>query len=725
MSSISIISNDLKKYTISSKSARFDNGWILESKFGTISVKFPFIKTIKLIAQKISGNGKIRIKQDENYYNVVVASKNSQTFFLPFVGEGQIDFFRTLDSIGEVNIIGFEIETEVQVEEKDSILAQNWKAVISKCGKSSLIRLVAGRLFAGDGGFIEGANIISNLETHPTNMYCKDDGKIKFLGDCEIIKIELSGSVPNIPLNTKLYIHRDEPTPVALPAAPIKQKNNWAPMIGIPASTPKYQPQPLLQNANAVLYDSLAMRGFDRAKIGNDKNIKIIPSNGKEYLLIKKGGVYAIPVSSLNPHTEYVIILHMKKLNGNGRIHLGFGLTNSNVVPTNTVPVLSDSQFIDHFITVNTSSPGDPGEIYKLFFTMKDDGNGEVLVERVRIINGINIDNVKIGLNTPYFSTLPNDRSISAISVNYSLAVDEQNNPVLSNAKRYARYVTAIKPSTVYTQLRGDIVTTTASGLNWLNKISSFFPNVQTQKAKDNITTDTALIGKIGALLPAQKIWLDVFNSDDISSNDLSILRAAKMIFSPSLPNVQYLDDKCPQSLCTLMYRPLPFTDPQFVPLLAGQEFVLAFNRDYRTTKRLIDCWTPELPKIVLVGARGNYPNFVIPVNEYFSYDKLLFAICAAKCVIDLPIHSDYISSFLHFAQAAGTPIASTNWYAMDKNYSTFLINDSMADGLKMPSTNTLHDGIVKTIKLGHGPNTLNNYNQNLFNGLSTLLNGK
>lgn len=695
---IDLRQDQLKPYAKSSRACRYDSGYILEGRFGKISFdlnSFGTNTSITVFIKKLTGNGKLIINQ-ESY---TVSSRMGQEIVIK--SSGLLEISRPNDSIGEINIYAIKLEME------DGL--NTWKLLLNKC-KYGAIRLAGDKLFANVGAFIQNVAVI---ETVPPNMFSKVGDQINFLGDCEIVRLELEQTETQIPINnTKLYTHMSQPIPV-LPASPIQTQP-----LSVKSATSLLPRTNQLALKNSILYDS-AINGFDKSRLNNN-TVKVIRSNGQELLVIKKNGTYQVVVSALKPFTEYVVIVTLKKLNGNGKIKAGFLSGANQAIPRNTEDIIADSQFVDKYLTLNTGEPDGLGDIYRLALMMGADGMGEVLISKIRIINGISIENVRMSFQNNYYSRLDADRPISNTNVKYSVAIDNVDDSVTTTSKRYARYISVLKPNNIYPDVSNSFISTTSSGLNWLNKIAPFFPNIRLCRLKDKIESDTILIGQIGNLLPCSKIWIDAFNENEVTNQNLDILRECKVIFSPSLPNVQFLDKHCSKTLVIQMHKPLPVLDPQLDVYLAQQDFILTFNRHPATLRYLIDSWTEDMPKLAVVGARGSFPDFVIPISEYLSYDRLFYAIIKAKAVIDLPINTDYISSFLHLAHAAGTPILTTNWFAMDRSNCTFLIGDKV-NNIVLPSKELMQEKIAT---LGvRAENTLATYNQNLLNGLTTMAN--
>jgi len=137
----------------------------------------------------------------------------------------------------------------------------------------------------------------------------------------------------------------------------------------------------------------------------------------------------------------------------------------------------------------------------------------------------------------------------------------------------------------------------------------------------------------------------------------------------------------------------------------------------------LLNTWDDSLPKLVIVGARGKYPNFVIPVNEYYPYQKLLFLMNKARFIIDLPGNCDYNSSFLHLASEIGKTVVSTNWCILDKENGIFVVRNQTTNDVLVPSSEVLRMAITKALSLDQRHKDMSKYNDEFASDMRRLLN--
>lgn len=371
---------ELKNFICSNKASKFVlDGCILEPKLGRVVFdlyEFKWLEACQLHVRRISGNGKIIINGDTN---ISVLSKISQCFDLT-VKSNKIEITRPADSTGEICIFGITVGLNSMQEE--TVLGTNWKVLIAKCGKYNCLRMVDNRLFASEGAYIDNANIIKSIETYPLNMTIRSGDRLKFLGSCEIVDLVIDSNATLIK-DSIVYTHRMESFPQ------IHSPQITDPIKQLSASAPGYfnQSQSLKKDMSHVniIFDSNSSGTFK--SYNNGRLIKFINSNGKNYLLLKKGGSFSIPISTIVSDKNYIAILNLKKLNGNGKVSIGFAFGSSQ--PTSYKTIIAESFEKDNYTEVSTGSFNYPGEHFKLTVSLLDDSLGEVLISRIILVENL------------------------------------------------------------------------------------------------------------------------------------------------------------------------------------------------------------------------------------------------------------------------------------------------------------------------------------------------
>lgn len=368
---------NIKEITKSYKSCKFmDNGsCVLEARFGRLTLSIPdAMASIKV--KKISGNGKISF--NGNVYTI--QSKNGEEIDISLYSDF-LEIQRPPEALGEVAVLGLIIyfdNEKVEVKKK-------WKNIIAKCGNYQSIRLVKDRLYASNGAFFQNASNIESIETVPAGMSYSENGMIKFSGSCEIIDIITKGDGATQEFFHE-FNHMEKPGPNIFPLSPgvsdpfesrLIVRGNTLPSLFSPNVTQPLSLQP--EGFMNVLYNSDSVREFNSAKHTPDKTglTKYLKSNGKDYLVIKRGGSFTIPISNIRPSSEYLVEIIAQKLNGNGKLHVGTFSDNTfigdvclveNVVQNKSIKVLT-----------NASS------FQKLQLKIMEDGVGEILISKITV----------------------------------------------------------------------------------------------------------------------------------------------------------------------------------------------------------------------------------------------------------------------------------------------------------------------------------------------------
>lgn len=700
MKVLELLADDLKNFISDYKNSKYQDGWVIEPKLGNLS----FLTkpgNITLHCKRESGNGKILVSAGDYSENFTVASKISQIVRFEIKEETKVTISRPDDSLGEVVIFGIEIEAE---EIKDIALIKNWGILVSKCGKYQGIQQVGERLFVQEKGFLENGDAVREIETTPPGIALRNNGRIVFAMNGEVTNLVLDPTYSPPHPENPLYRHRMGPTPYFENSKVYTNKNV--------TYTPPAPLQSKIDREIVMVYDSQNSHGLRSFRATNTKLVKHIISNGLDYLLSKRGGNCYLPVSGLIPNTDYVVVITAKKYSGNGRMY--FGLSNSSN-PVLMTSVLIDDTFNDKYLILNSGPEPAPGEAWKLNISMPDDCTGETLLSRARIVNGISIEHVRSKIEKKNHSPYQIAKDLATININYGSKILEPiNDRVTLSAKKFARQVCSFNVQNKNFEIKGNILSTTFSGLSWINKISSFYPNLSIFKVKDNLSpSDVVSIGATGNIVPSKSIWLEPFKT--LTEDDLAALNQCDNIFTPSLSNHQYLQTYLPKKNITQAFKPLPYISEERVDFFANQDYILVFNRNYNATKRILAAWKEGMPKIALVGARGGYPSFVLPINEYVSYEKLLFILLNSKCIIDIPDNNDYDSGMLHLAHAAGVPIISSNWFAFRNTNCEFLLLKDWEDDTPVPIVNSIRQAFDKVMMDEHPRKSLENYNDHLF----------
>jgi hypothetical protein len=669
---------ELSKYLISSRACKLTEGCTLEPKLGRAVWNLSSFGTVKaccLIAKRVSGNGLVALKvNDQEPINIFVSSKISQQLETDSEVITTLEVTRPPNSLGEVQILGLSLQ-----QEEGSNLSNNWKSLIAKCGKYTCLRQVGEKLFASEGATIENGSIVVKLETNPPGFFSRVNDSIKFLGPCEITQLEVGDTAATSVLTSRqLYAHYDAPTPI-LPSE---------------SSASKTDPVLHLVETSVAVFDSQVFRSFDRNKVQHliNKQVKLINSNAKDYLVLKRGGIFVVPMSEIQPNSEYQVEITIQKLNGNGRIHVGF-LSEQKVYPTNTEICIAETSPQQTIVNLRSDS----GSSFKLHLSMQEDGNGEVLVSRLIVSKKIQ---QYVPYSAPILSTYNGNQDVTTLEfvkdVAFSIRSDTKHAATLDIQPNSYSYS--------YPAVKGTIEATNFNGKLWLSRVLSLFPNIKANKLssvnwKENQSSDV-LLTSLDTLKSASRLWLEEYTGK-ITPEQRQILLQAKQILTPSLPNSLELKTLCGDdkvSLCPLTY-PFERVSSQ------SDSYVLYFEQFPAHTHSLLRVWKPHYPKLLVVGSGCKLPSHVTPISEYQSYRTLLDLICRAQIVIELSNNIHYQSGLLDLCQQLPVKAITNNHYYLLRN-NLIVIRSVSAEGYRVPDESSLVRALEELFQTGVSPVT-------------------
>lgn len=691
---------EFKKYISSSKSVNLmPNGCKMLPRAGKVTFNFSDFNNVtscKLRFTKQSGNGKVVITVGNKPKSIIVPNNLVQNINLS--DDKKVEISRPPDSVGEVLITSIAFDSDGVREPQVSI---NWKQLIGNCGKYACLRLIKGRLFASAGGFIERGDKVQRIITDPPMSYKYDGKKLVFKNSCEIRHLELSDNSAK-PQTKQPFVERQAPQKIE-----VAQSEAPPPRVAVPTGKPRPAPTHIVDGSLAgiesdVVFDSNTTKFYKMVTV-RSKIIKAIKSLGKDYLLLKPGAHFSFPIINLEPTKHYICILYGRSINGNGKMRVG--LSSEEHYYGDIREVHFGNGMNSRYVSVN-SDRGTKGDSQRLHLMLPAEVcTGEVMINRIVIINNIDIHNSG---RKRYDSGPATIRPKINSDGTFDLAITNRSaDQHYMSMKKYARFYPQEKDKQADQFFQGSVAVSSSSGMNWFNKMKTMFPGIWLERGKDKKGIS---ISQSGFIKKKDNIWLDA--TDKILNRDVKVLREAKVVYSPSTRNCQQLSELLMDSGVNVevLRKPLPWIISQKVPLFNNLEYVVAFDRSDEATSMIVDAWNDKLPKLVLIGARGSFPDFVIPTNEYLKFSQLTYILENAKCVIDLPAVRDYESSFLALCKAIGTPAVTTNWCAMGNTGAVFLVGEK-GEGSYLPSKEALKNALKEACQMNLVPLNRSEYN--------------
>lgn len=708
---IDISGGDLREYVTSYRSVTFaQDGCKMRKKRGLISLDLSLydVNKVSVHVKRIGGNGRLIISGNE----YTVGSTVHQ--ILDIDTNGEIELFRPQHSTGEIVLLG----VSFLAEKEDDAVSIDWKSIIKQCGKYSCLRLIKGRLYASSGGYIE-SGTIKSIETAPPNSVTIDGEKIHFNSSCEITNIALKPTQGRV--QDELYISRNPPTPIEVPQPTTDSGTTKRIISNSAEQIPRHNHQ-LPNFDDHILYDSLSVRNFKQ--FSTNSFSKEIRSNNQTYLLVRQKGHANAAMSQLRDNSEYICIINGKKLNGNGRLYVGASIDNNFMA--RAAEIVFGGNFTNKYVQIK-AGPGSPSSIQRLHINMPENFcSGEILIQRIIVVENLGLERAKLGIEgnkyLPFSEVQRPDSHDAIFSAN--LDVNRRDDSVYATAKKYAFYPSIHGVSPIDNDIVGSIASNNISGIVWSSRIKPLFGNIRVGDLNSESSNDTLLISHMNHLRPARRIWIEPFDfGSKFCDNDVKAIAGADAIFSPSFSNVQYLTEKFGEKNIRLAHRPLPWVEPEQEKFFSNLEFVLTFERDRKDINQILSMWSSDFPRLVIVGARGSYPDFVIPLTEYYPYKKLLYLMKAARFILDLSENSDYHSSILDLANAMGKTMLSTNWYVLDKPTGIFIGRTDYKDGRLMPANDALKFEINRAMGINRREiNDMSNHNSVFISQIKLLL---
>lgn len=360
---LDISAAELRSYLQSMQNVRFDGqAFILESRKSRLVLDFtsmdPYTLTLKM--KRLGGNGQFSVLEDSTSYRV--GSLVLQEIVIP--GQTTLTIERGDDSKGEIALVGIVV--------KEIMMLKNWKYLLNNCQHSG-IRQAGDKLLATAGAFLH-TDYLESVTTEPPGIAEISSQGAQFPLACQITDLVLKKTTSLIP-GVPLFPHREGPTPQMTPLLPAAKVPALmpSPAVKIPVVE---APRPSL----SVVYNSDQDTNFTfKYKTGN-KLVRSINSNGDPWMVIKKGGVFQAPISSLDPGASYSLIYDGKRNGGNGKMYVTF-------YNENNQPILRESLYLEK-IGIREHRFTTPAEkISAMSWSMDQaDSSGEVLLRKIIIM---------------------------------------------------------------------------------------------------------------------------------------------------------------------------------------------------------------------------------------------------------------------------------------------------------------------------------------------------
>lgn len=367
----SISGDEFKLYATQTRACKIHKTCELESKFGILKLDFAGLGTIKkctIYVRKTSGNGKIIAISGNKSSEHNIVSKTSQYFSID-VESNSIELHRPTHSVGALEIIKIDLFSDDLIEHNMMIETLKWKKILSLCSEHKLIKLVDGKLFAAEGAIIK-AGQIHTVFTNPPNQFTINGDTVKFIGSCEILDLKIDS---NRPAATQAFPHLAAPTPI-VPSSPVEE--SVGPGISAVQKIIRNEPTPTPIAGHHILYDTDKSGYF--AGVHTNHSAEIAPN--KRSVKLDHRGSFFIPISNIQPNTNYTCIVYAQKLVGNGKLSVSL-FPNDAAKP----PIIFLSPHVRNINVALSTGSGQQDE-YHLIVERPDSATGQVVINRLMLL---------------------------------------------------------------------------------------------------------------------------------------------------------------------------------------------------------------------------------------------------------------------------------------------------------------------------------------------------
>lgn len=705
-----IPADEIKHYIKKYRACNFSNGKIqLEPLRGFVSLDFNSFESMDRVVfecRKLGGNGHTTFIVGNDTSEHHITSKIKQDLCVFAAHDQEFRIKRAGPSTGFVEISGIKIYGDA-VDIPQNIKKYNikWKDILNCCKKYKGLKIVDNRLFASEGAYIKAA-YIEEIDTVPQNMFkIKDNGTVKFVSGCEIVNLKIDEShvhrtkfdIPHINVSSNLYPEQN--IPPSIEHVPIYRSTNNA---AIAASQGN-------QEVTLSVYDSTSEDALSKALLNNDVKF----SNDKKSITMGYRGKLTIPIKNIVEGKEYLVVIECQKINGNGKL-MSY-ISPSETARASMAFATANKRNISLSIRSSFYPPID--KKYKLVIERPDAATGSVVIHKIMLLQGLNLEEQVSQLTANIIGWKPQQTGVS------KFLLTDSDDEIFINLKKFSINANTQGQNDIgfIEDVKGELHIKSVSSFGWFSKVKSLFPNLSlVSSSKDSTLT----MGALGALDRAKRIYVEEFKQDQkLSKGDDIILSAAQTIITPSFSNYELLSNRYPEAKVIWCHKPWFYMNPKpIIPL--NHDYILVINRSSHTTNIVITARgnNKEMPNLVVIGARGKYPNYVFPTNEYLSYNNLLYFIFNARVIVDLPYINNYKSGILDLVlNNTDIPVITSNWAYVGHDNVKFPTCTKKYKDILLPEVKTIENSISEALHMSKTDKLIKN-NQKAKEDIKLLL---
>lgn len=643
------------KFILNYKNCRkVQDGWLFEPKRSNLILNNIESNNITLILKKVSGNGKVLFRIDDKEIHETIFSKNKKSF--SFSNFEKIEISRPKDSVGQIILL--------DLIEKENTLNLKLKNIFSKLEYSGL-RFVGSDIRATAGAWLA-SKYIKDVCTIPEGIFKKEDDKYKFISSGIITDISL---FENISIQNK----KSEFDKLNFP----KLESNKADEVLPKKQLTKINITKKQANDN-IIFDSDIANIFSVHSFVKSKFSKIVNSNGKNFLILKRFGIFSQPICNLNPGQEYIISVYGKKINGNGKVKISFNGENSSQINF-------DNNFSNKIIKLFAKNKND-----RLDICISEDGIGEIIISKiiVKLFDSSLLsqtESLNKEDNFSYISDVVDDREQL-----YDSFIENFNNISYKDIRRISKDFAFIDKSIFSFDKKinekNNILISSYGPRQWLSKIISLFNNIKIldpfllfeSSEFNNFIHNTDIHFSILSANNLNYVYGNVFLEETpdnykFTNEQIKKLSISKKIITPSVFDLIKLKSLLPNVPIEIGAKYWPILNIE--KNINKNNSCIYFEKNISFTQELVNLWKKDYPKLYIVGANIDVINHnnIEHISEYCSYQDLYEYILQSEILIDYGDNTNYNSGIINLFYNLNKKIITNNSYYIMNNDLNFL----------------------------------------------------
>lgn len=663
---LDIIGVGLKSYVASSRSCNITGkGCIIAPVSGQLKLNFNQINAqkITLMLKRVPGSdGEVLINGKKH---TIALNKVDEVN----IGGGEVSLLREKTSVGNILVVGVKVDNVVQNPVVK--MTDDWYTFLKLTKSMKGIQPTDYGLFASEGAEIQGTSFISKIETDPPEAFVKKEDSIKFVYSCRIINIEkdsdpivesfvhkpyVNSLVEKIETSTLINRH---PEQLTTPIVKDIQKINSVQSIPVKPRERDALSDKLVNilEINSMNADSLS------------KKSHVVQYNNS--VSVGRLGSFEIPVSNLRPHTTFVVIVSVSKLNGNGRMSVSLETDNGAVRSKQSI--IAPSSDTKMYVTLNSARAPEFGSNYVIKISRPPNSStGDIVVSGIRVASVVQHEIVEIAQPQEIqYKALPTDLNFRN---NVKSWYDYSSTFLNQNIKHLSEYFSVLDDDNYQgndpINANGTFVLTDTHSRVWYNRMapnlksSSFHFKGKAFHEKLSAPHGKLSITSINFFKPNEKVWIkEIDDTRILNQEDAVHLSGCKIIFTPSKIDMFKIKEVVPSANVYVKHLPWLYVSGNYT----RQNYSVYYEINEESTVQLLNAWNSSFGKLYIIGSTLALPEFAEHVSQYMSYPDLVKLVVEARDLIYLSNSFDHKSGLIELALSHNVNLISNNHEYLNK----------------------------------------------------------